>query len=272
MDSNTTIGSTFTFGRREFWPEAYLANKRAFDAFSSRVLDDLANEMFSAADKNAVQIAEKAIYILTRLTMFGLNDVLLLVGNGSGVGAMKIVRSMFESSALAEYFRLNPTEAKDYIDFGKVIRWRRYQWRLSNAPAAVAHYSPAQVEYIEDGYQSVKGSFANSKGKVRENWTSKRIGQIAELVGRAKQYEEIYSLCCSLDHSNYEGLSAYAELKDGNVTFDGPPSAAWTSAALMYSYFYSWLALSSLNACCGLGLDRKLSEAGDVFINVWKKN
>jgi hypothetical protein len=202
--------------------------------------------------------------------MFGLNDVVVLVANGSGTGAMKIVRSMFESSALAEYLRLNPEEAQDYIDFGRVIAWRRYQLQLSNAPTTVTLYSPEQVTCIEDGYNSVKARFANGKGKVRDHWTLKSIGKIAHEIGRTKQYETIYSLCCSLDHANYEGLSAYAELEDGVLTFNGPPSLAWTSEALKNAQGYSLHALNTLNKCCRLGLDKKVSAAGEVFSNVWK--
>jgi hypothetical protein len=269
MSTSTVSNSQVIFGSPEFWTKVHDANVHAFDSFSA--LADLADEMFVAADGKAEQDFEKAVHVLTRLTFFGLNDVVVLVANGHGAGAMKIVRSMFESSALAEYLRLNPHEATDYVGFGNVIAWRRYQWQLNNAPATVNLYSPEQVKSIEDGYDSVKARFANQKGKVRDQWTSKSIGAISEAIGRTKQYETVYSLCCSLHHANYEGLSAYAELKDGVPTFDGPPSMAWTSESLRYAHSYSWRTLSTLNECCRLGLDEKVDAAGREFIQVWKK-
>jgi hypothetical protein len=270
MGTSTISNPGIVFGSPAFWPKVHGANKRAFDAFSR--LADLADEMFSAADNKAEQDFEKAVYILTRLTLFGLNDVVILVANGSGTGSMKIVRSMFESSALAEYLRLNPHEVKDYIEFGKVIAWRRYQWQLSNAPATIQLYPPGAAQSIEDGYNSIKGRFTNSKGKVRSQWTSKSISEMADAIGRAKQYETVYSLCSSLHHANYEGLSGYAELNDGVPTFDGPPSMEWISEALMYAHSYSCQTLNTLNDCCHLGLDKKVDAVGEEFLNVWNKD
>jgi hypothetical protein len=257
------------FGSPEFCTKVHDANEHAFRAFSE--LADLANEIFVAADGKTAQDFEKAIYLLTRLTFFGLNDVIVLATNGSGTGAMKIVRSMFESSALAEYLRLYPHDAKDYIDFGRVISWRRYQWLLGNVPSAAGQYPPDKVQSIEDEYNRVKPRFANDKGKVRAQWTSKPIGEIASAIGRSQQYELIYSVCSSLHHANYEGLSGYAEVKDGDLAFDGPPSMAWTSEALRCAHSYSVLTLNTLNESCHLGFEEKMNAAGKQFICVWKK-
>jgi hypothetical protein len=60
-------------------------------------------------------------------------------------------------------------------------------------------------------------------------------------------------------------------MKNGVAMFDGPPSMAWTSEALRSAHSYSVLTLNTLNECCHLGLDKKVKEVGDEFINVWKK-
>jgi hypothetical protein len=181
------VNSNIVLGSPDFWTKVHDANKEAFSAFER--IENLANEAFSEADKKAEKDYEKAVYILTRITLFGLNDVILLAGNGSGAGAMKIVRSMFESSALAEYLRLNPNEAPDYIDFGKVIEWKRYQWSLSNTPKVAQNYPPGLAKQVEDRFNQVKSRFTDSKGKIRRDWTSKSISEIAKAIGRTKEYE-----------------------------------------------------------------------------------
>jgi hypothetical protein len=45
---------------------------------------------------------------------------------------------------------------------------------------------------------------------------------------------------------------------------------AWTSEALKNAQGYSLHTLNTLNKCCGLGLDKKVYAAGEVFSNVWK--
>ena len=95
-----------SFGVEKFWP---LASERYADVFPViQRLIDLMNEMLDAADKKRTGELELSIVCLTRMTGFAMNEVLILCGNGCGVGAMKIVRGMFETSLLAEHFKASP--------------------------------------------------------------------------------------------------------------------------------------------------------------------
>jgi uncharacterized protein DUF5677 len=257
------------FGFPEFWPVVYKAYETPFHALTN--LANLASEMMPVADKNAKESVEKTVHVLTRLTAFGLNDAILLCGNGCGTGAMKIVRGMFESSALAEYLRRTPKEVDDYIDFGRVLAWRRYHWLLTRNPKAAQRFAPEKVIEIEDEYNRVKGRFMSKKGIVRHQWSLKGMGQIAKEIGRTDQYELIYSLCSSMNHANFEGVLGYVEMKDGDVTMDGPPTMAWVGAALICAHTYLLFALNTLNECCKLGFDDKIQAASQEFNNVWKE-
>lgn len=57
---------------------------------------DLANEMLAAIPK--ISGNQAVIYMLVRMTLTGWVELLLLVGNGAGLGAMKIARGMFETA------------------------------------------------------------------------------------------------------------------------------------------------------------------------------
>jgi hypothetical protein len=60
---------------------------------------------------------------------FQTNDygaVLVLVMNGYGVPAMKIVRSMFETECNIHYLKSNPDAVRDYVDFNIIERKKIY--------------------------------------------------------------------------------------------------------------------------------------------------
>ena len=120
------------FGYQDYWSIANRTYGQQFNAIAELV--DIANQMLKAADQKAAEPMEKVVIELTRATVSGSTDVVLLCGNGCGAGAMKIVRGMFESSWTAEYLRLNPTEAEKFIDFGPVLSWKRYQWLQKEDP------------------------------------------------------------------------------------------------------------------------------------------
>jgi hypothetical protein len=136
-----------TFGFEEFWAEAYGRHAERFDAIAEMI--GLANEMLQAAENRAQGPFEGVICDLTRATVGGANDVVLLCGNGCGAGAMKIARGKYESRWTAEYLRRNPKEVNDYVNFGPVQRWRTYHWLRENFPDLTNRLSPEAARKIE---------------------------------------------------------------------------------------------------------------------------
>lgn len=255
---------TISFGYPDFWPQVHELYAPVFCSFTQ--FAQLTGQILVSGDERVAMPVENAIHFLTRLTAFGFNDALLLCGNGSGPGAMKIVRGMFETSTLAEYLRLNPVEVDDYIDFGRVLSWRRYQWMLSRNPEAAKRFAPDKVIELESEYSRLKGRFSNKKGEVRHRWTTKSIGKMAGEMGRTDQYELVYSLGSSMHHR----LTGYVEMKGDSVTMDGPPSLAWVGSSLIAAHTYLLFALDTLNQGCKLAFDEKLTAAGDEFQGLWR--
>jgi hypothetical protein len=133
-------------------------------------------------------------------------DVLLLVGNKRGAGAMKIARGMFEISVISEYLEKNPSEVHDYLDFSTVEAWRHIK--------TVEKYSPSRVstelaKQAEAEYDQKKQKFTNAKGSVQRRWTSKSLKQMAEEVGRLNLYETAYGPASELHHMPFTGIIAH---------------------------------------------------------------
>jgi hypothetical protein len=257
-------GEIVSFGFEDFWPQASKEYADVFPIISKLI--GLTNELLDAADKKRNGELELSVTCLTRMTGFGMNDVLVLCGNGSGIGAMKIVRGMFEMSLIAEYLRRNPSEISDYVEFGPVLAWRRLQ---SIPEKERKKLTAEELKQLEDEYNSVKARFTNSTGKVRNQWTTKSLGKMSEELKRSDQYDLVYGLACSLHHANFEGLMGHCDTKDGKLKMDGPPSFAWTGAALIAAHTYLLFALDTLNECLQLGFDDKLKAASKDFDTVW---
>jgi hypothetical protein len=63
---------------------------------------------------------------------------------------------------------------------------------------------------------------------------------------------------------------AHHEVKGGKLEMQGPPSFAWTGAALVAAHKNLWLAFQTLNDCCQLGLDANVQSEATEFQNLWK--
>lgn len=250
-----------SFGFEDFWPQASKEYADVFPVITRLIA--VVNEALDAAEKKRSGLLDLSVIALVRMTGFAMNDVLILCGNGSGIGAMKIVRGMFETSILAEYLRRNPNEVSDYVDFGAVLAWRRHTLMGEKR----SNLTSEQVKQLEDEYDSVQSRFTTN-GKVRYNWTTKKLWKMAEELGRSESYDLVYGLACSLHHANFEGLMGYHQIKDGKLEMTGPPSFAWTGAALVAAHENLLRALETLNDCCKLGFDARVETASEEFKNL----
>ena len=250
------------FGFEEFWPEVYERHKRQFDAIGDLI--HLGNEAIEIAEATSDEPVKNVICFLTRATISGACEVIVLCGNGYGAGAMKIVRGMYESRWMSEYLRLNPKEVEDYLEFSKVLLWRRLKWTEEYRANSI---SPGAMKKAEADYQQVVRQFTDGKGKVRQQWSKKSIGKMAREIGREKEYELPYSIACSIHHQNFEGLLAlFVSDEDGEVTPNLPPSRTWVNGALTAAWANLWFALNTLNSSCGLHLEKSLEAAQGPYL------
>jgi hypothetical protein len=81
----------------------------------------LANQLIGALPRE-MSLNQAVINMLARMTTTGWIELLTLVGNGAGLGAMKIARGMFETAVMVEYLRRTPEETQDYIEYGHGLR------------------------------------------------------------------------------------------------------------------------------------------------------
>lgn len=257
------------FGFQEFWPKVREQYRCQLDAIVS--LTQLAVAMLPVAEKNAAEPVEKLVYALTRFTLTGMVEVMLLCGNGCGAGAIKVVRGMYESKWTAEYLRRHPEEVQDYMDFSKVLKWRRYRWLRENPAGEQSQITPEALKAAQDEYEAVKGRFTNKKGRVRDQWSKRGIKEMATEIGRKDEYDLPYSIACSIHHGNPEGLLTGVEMTaEGEVAFNWPPSMEWVGEALLSGHANLLLALNTLNDACQLHFDNKLTAALERYVRAWR--
>jgi Family of unknown function (DUF5677) len=201
--------------------------------------------------------------VLLWLTMSGWVELLILVGHGAGLGAMKIARGMFETSVMAEYLRLVPEEVEDYMGYSNVIGFKRL--KQYSGPVSEEEFAE-----FEKGYKQVKARF-EVNGKVRRQWHKHPIPYMAEKVGRTDEYELSYSIAASIHHGNFEALMAHLRLHETSFEVEQPPSLAWIKEALVAGHVYLLHSLITLNEVCSLGFHSRMDATQEEFEKIWRK-
>jgi hypothetical protein len=191
------------FGFPELWGKSYSDHEHLYQVIA-RSSDVAAEIITSTATDNGEAVT--ALGSLASVNLGSMQDVVILIGNRRGAGAMKLARSMVEVAITALYLERNPAEVGMFLDFAHVFSWNYLQQSENDNPGSVAPQLRAQGE-IE--YNRVKSRFANPKGKVRNTWSTKNIREMAEEVGYLEHYKTAYRLGSDLLHAGIAGLISH---------------------------------------------------------------
>lgn len=92
-----------------------------FDRFPNlqRTLDAVFVRQFSG-----FELTDRVVFNLGRLCVEDFMEILVLAGNGYGIGALKILWGMYERAVTAWYLHSKPDETENYLDFYWVSQHR----------------------------------------------------------------------------------------------------------------------------------------------------
>jgi Family of unknown function (DUF5677) len=245
-------GPTAVFGFPNLWETTYKKYADIFQAIDKVQL--LANELIAATKDSVVEIVQ-LMRSLTSVNNISMSDVLILVGNGRGTGAIKVARSMYEVSVTAEYLEKNPQEADLYLDFAHVIGWRQLLQTEKSSPAKV---TPDLKSEAEAQYNHIKGKFEKN-GRVRNSWSEKSVKRMADDIGKADLYELVYGLSSMLHHVNIGGLIGHEMNWDAEALRTGHGALLQTVTTLY-----------NVHHTTGTGFREKITSLIKDFGQVWK--
>jgi hypothetical protein len=133
---------------------------------------------------------EKVIYFQGRLTVEDFSEILLLCGNGYGIGAHKLVRGMYERAVTARYLMDHSDEVDNFLDFHRVSDYKFLMAAEQSTGRSL--FSPEQVKKIKEDYKSVKAQFVIPDCKVcgttRPNHTWSKV----DIVSMARTTKNLW--------------------------------------------------------------------------------
>ena len=136
--------------------------------------------------------ADRTVYLLVRTCVEDFQEILLLCGNGYGIGAEKLLRGMYERAVTLVYLHEHPEEAQNFIDYHKVSDHKMLRVVEDSIGAGV--FSRDQKDRIEQEFQSVKERFlvtdCKTCGTRRLNHTWSKL----DFVSMARTTGELWKL------------------------------------------------------------------------------
>ena len=82
-------------------------------------------DLYSTAEKvflrnvQSDKPADRVGFYLGRICVEDFSEIFVLAGNGHGVGALKILRGMYERAVTSAFILANPDQADDFLEYDK---------------------------------------------------------------------------------------------------------------------------------------------------------
>ena len=226
------------FGHPEFWWEAVIQH-RTFYAVGPRLQAAINGVTCRAYDD--LRADQSLILNLAMMAGVGTTEVITLVGNGMGQGAMKIVRNVLETAINMEYIRRFPEQAQLYLDWHWVEVHKLNAYMEEYLPDSLARMAPEQIAANKANYQRVKDQFrysvtrpdGSTRTEKQRTWCRDDLSQRATKTGFAELYATAMPQANQILHGSIGGLLNHmgSEKVDGRI--DCPPSHSWAAQALI---------------------------------------
>lgn len=237
-------------------------------------IDKIFNRRF-----NSRSPAERVVFALGRLSVEDFMEILLLCGNGYGIGGLKLLRGLYEHAVTAAYIASNPQEAETFLEYhhihlGKLFNHAEQLFDMSSL------FSPQKIDEIRKSYQQAQNKFQEPLcqrcGTTRTSfsWSKLDIASMAHKANPdlAKLYLPCYFQPTLHAHATVSALLArLKETEHGGVRFDDGAQRDNADEALIGAHNVILCVLDIQNGQFGLGLEKEVEQRRKDFLAIWSK-
>lgn len=233
------------------------------------------NFAFARTFESALPV-DRVVFALGRLCIEDFMEILVLAGNGYGLGALKILRGLYERVVTASYLHQNPDETDDFLDFYWVD-----QHRLTKEVSrtfGTDRIPRKKLDEIEHMFGEVKGRFTVTAcrrcktKRVNHSWSRLDFVSMARAVGRLGNFLlPAYYTPTQQIHASFRGImSRLEEQPQGGIGIVSEAQRKEADMALRLGHLFALHALALQRDHFALGaLEEPLDTCYSDFQAIW---
>ena len=211
------------------------------------------------------------------LTAIGVAEIVTLVGNGMGHGAMKIVRGVMENAINMEYMRQFPDQAEKYLEWQWVEQHKLHKHLEESSPAMLRKFRRKSAIRMKPSI-SVSGHCSNirfepnggTKTKMQDGWCREDLFHRAERVGLAQSYRTVMPSANQILHGTISGW--IRDLDEVTRRIEYPPTHKWGGEALIAAHMALIQAIETASLTLNATPTPSLDTLKEDFQAAWGEN
>ncbi len=230
-------------------------------------LDRALNRRLELIQGKSVSV-QSAVFGLGHQVADDFFDIVVLAVHGNGMGAVKLLRPLYERVVTALYLMKYPYEVNAFNVYGD-INVGRFIRRAQNDGLDLSAAPAEWLTDVEKAYAAALPLFTDAKGRIRSSWTTLSLEALAQKVGLEKLYGRCALWPTMQIHSTRAGLDARLRVSKQDILFTHEPQPDHADYALRYAHDLTVHLLAALNNFFGWGFDVR-ALARDC-VNCWRE-
>ncbi len=246
--------------------------QRDFERRHAQFLQAVVRSLMEAATKafarkmESEHPHERLVFILGRHVPEDFNEIFLLAANGYGIGALKLLRPMFERVVTMMYLIRNPEKAQDFFDWVLVEKQRTLNHLKDEGDDPTNYLTAEEIEQVKTEYERVKHKFP----KKARSWSSLNLKSMARQVGVGQMYLSLCHWPTLQVHTTLVGITARMEITtEGGVGFKIGAQRKEADLSLLGAHFCLLTALDAHVAHFNLPID--MTVLVDEYKKYWAR-
>lgn len=234
-----------TVGKPEEWQHFAKRHELFFERY-----DDLREAQTRAFIRSLAKPSRRdwVVFYIGRLAVEDFQEILLLAANGNGVGALKVLRGMYERTVHGRYLSEAPdSEVDNFCDWHWVQKHKLADelTKVMGQDFFTGLGYGDEVSKLKGEYQAVRERFLVNhcdecdKKRVNHSWSKLSLIDMAAKAGRGirRLTFEAYYIPLQHTHSSIDAILHRLETsEDGDVTFKHDVQRREADVALQYGW------------------------------------
>lgn len=210
-------------------------------------------------------------------------QILLLCGNGFGIGALQLVRGMFERYVTSAYIATHPDQIDDFIDYTFVHKnklFNQFRTTYRDSPEIVSRFvTDEDMAKIRADYEAVRDRFMKTKCKKcktkepMHSWHKLDPTQMALAAHTGLEGLAFYQYFrpTLLSHSTFISVDIRVrETPDGFVYDSKYAQRRYIAEALLGAHNLLLNVFTLQNAHFNLGLQAEIERCNEDYMDCWR--
>jgi hypothetical protein len=264
------------FGFQEQWQAFQARNDKFLSVYPN--LEQALNIAF-VREASFSKPEERVVFALGRVCVEDFLEVLLLAGNGYGIGAQKILRGLYERAVTMMFLSENPGDVAAFLNFHSVAQRRllmavQQTFGQDVVPKRDADRTESEYQAIKDNYMITDCSNCGTK-RLNHTWHNKlNLVAMAHKTPLGRLIVAGYYLPMGQTHSTVRSLLSRLEESDsGGLGFKPDAQPKEADMALVTAHDIMLGVLETQKNYFKLGdLGQPLQTCLQDFLDVWSKD